>query len=208
MGERALPFGRRASRAARISVFVSGDGLRELVGAGGVVPALMPLSVSPISSMSFPSTSRAIPCRFPPQPPMNLTLWILFCSSTSKMIWREQVPFVLYVEHDRYLKKLVYKIFIYDGIDVRSLQFPFFIDILCRLAVGHDKFQLQHGLSRGEDAQEYGVSAVFVLIIVRFALLAVAVPRAVVFDEDGNFFARALRNIDIKNLPDSCARPA
>ena len=57
----------------------------------------IPAKSPSISLMSLPSTRRAMPCKLPPQPPINRTLCNLLLSSTSKRICREQVPLVEYV---------------------------------------------------------------------------------------------------------------
>ena len=90
------------------------------------------------------------------------------------------------------------KLFLIDYLFRQYLELPFFVDVLRSLAVGHDEFQFEHRLCGREDAQKDGVSAVLVLIVIRFALLAVAIARAVVLDENRDLFAGALRNVDVK----------
>ena len=92
---------------------------------------------------------------------------------------------------------LINQSFVYNGVQFGCLVFPLFINVICRLFIGYDKLQFQHGLNGGKDLQKNGVSAVFVLIVVRLAFLLVAELGAVVFYKAGNFFPRAFGNIDI-----------
>ena len=99
---------------------------------------------------------------------------------------------------DQSAMRSVYKIFIDYCVDVRSFQFPFFINILRRFSVRHNKFQFQHRLGGGEDAQKHRIGAVLVLIVIGFAFLPVSVPCTVVFYKDGYFLARAFGDVDIE----------
>ena len=99
----------------------------------------------------------------------------------------------------RYRRRdLIHQRFVDGGIEVGRLAFPVFIDILRRLFVGHDEFQLQHGLHERKDFQVHGVGAVHVLEVVGLAFLSVTKLAAVVLDVRGNFVADTLGNVDIE----------
>ena len=196
---------------ARFAVFVRDNGLCQLIGAGGVVSALDPAqnAFHLVQGLAFHKFGNSLQVSAAAADKFYV-VDLVFCvhvkddlAGAGSFCVVSVHCFITSFGEKRIIstecaKRSVYKIFIDHCIYVRSFQFPFFINILCGFSVRHNKFEFQHGLGRGEDAQKHRIGAVLVLVVIGLAFLPVPVPCAVVFDKDGNFLSGALGNVYVE----------